>query len=321
MLNRRQLRIKALQALYAHFQSESTDVAKTEKQLISSLDRLYDLYIYQLSFLTAIHRFAEESLEASKNKYIPTPDDLNPNTRFIENKFLHQLDANLDFRRKEDALKINWADAQDIIRKIVHNFRSSKAYVNYMGKEETNYDMDKDIVIALLRNHIINNDVLRSYFEEINSMWSEDFYMSFALVIITIHGYTENTDIAKPLPPLYKGEKEGRFAEDKRFLLDLVRYTIANSDDYDKIIEKKATNWEFDRIATMDLILMRMGMTELFKFPTVPLKVTLNEIIELAKHFSSPRSSIFINGLLDRTIADGLKNKTIVKEGRGLVSQ
>jgi len=321
MLNRRQLRIKALQALYAHFQSESNDLAKTQKQLISSLDRLYDLYIYQMSFLTAIHRFAEESLEASKNKYIPTPEDLDPNTRFIENKFLHQLDANIDFRRKEDALKINWADAQEIIRKIVHDFRSSKAYVNYMSKEANSYDLDKDIVIALLRNHVINNDVLRSYFEEINSMWSEDFYMSFAMVMITIHSFTESDNVAKPLPPLYKGEQVGRYAEDKVFLLDLVRHTIASSDRYDEIIEKKATNWEFDRIATMDLILMRMGMAELFEFPTIPLKVTLNEIIELAKHFSSPRSSIFINGLLDRTIADGLKNKTINKKGRGLVSQ
>ncbi len=321
MLNRRQLRIKVLQALYAHFQSESTDLAKTQNLLISSLDRLYDLYIYQLSFLTAIHRFAEESLETSKNKYIPTPEDLNPNTRFIDNRFIHQLDANSDFRKKEEALKINWADAQEIIRKIVHEFRSSKAYVNYMTKEASSYELDKDIIIALLRNHVINNDVLRSYFEEINSMWSEDFYMSFALVMITIHGFTENTGVGVPLPPLYKGEKIGRYAEDKVFLLDLLRHTISNSDKYDAIIEKKATNWEFDRIATMDLILMRMGMAELFEFPTIPLKVTLNEIIELAKHFSSPRSSVFINGLLDRTIADGLKNKTINKQGRGLVSK
>ncbi len=321
MLNRRQLRIKALQTIYAHFQSESDNLSKTQNQLISNLDRLYDLYIYQLSFLTAIQHFAEESLETSKNKYIPTAEDLNPNHRFVDNKFIRQIDNNTDFRRKEEALKINWADAQEIIRKIVHEFRSSKEYLNYMNKETNNYDADKAIILTLVRNHIINNDVLRSYFEEINSMWSEDFYMSIAMVNITIHGFNINRDSSSPLPPLFKGENSYGRSEDKTFILDLVKYTILNKDKYDAIIDQKATNWEFDRIAVMDLILMRMGMAEIFEFPTIPLKVTLNEMIELAKHFSSPRSSVFINGLLDRTIAEGLKEKTIIKEGRGLIGQ
>jgi N utilization substance protein B len=321
MLNRRQLRIKALQSVYAHFQSESDNLQWTENQLISNLNRLYDLYIYQLSLLTAIHRFAEESLEQSKNKYIPTEEDLNPNTRFIRNKFIEQLNANKDFKRKEEALKINWSGAQEIIRKIVHNFRESKDYATYMKRDKCTYEMDKDIVLMLIRNHLIKNDVLRSYFEEINSMWSEDFYMALALVNLTIHNYYENHNEFTALPPLFKGSEEGQLSEDLLFLKDLVRHTILKKDEYDKIVAEKATNWEFDRIATMDLILMRMGMAEIFEFPTIPLKVTLNEVIELAKHFSSPRSSTFINGLLDRTIADGLKNKTIVKTGRGLVGQ
>ena len=321
MLNRRQLRIKALQSIYAHFQSESDDLLKTEKQMLSNLNRLYDLYIYHLSLLTAIHKFAEESLEASKNKYIPTKEDLNPNTRFVQNKFLQQLNANVDFLRKENQLKINWSGAQEIIRKIVHNFRSSKEFKTYMQRAENSYDFDKEIVLTLIRNHLINNDVLRSYYEEINSMWSEDFYMAFALVNLTIHSATENWPVAEPLPPLFKGTSNTQVSEDKAFIINLLRQTIINKEKYDALIDDKATNWEFERIATMDLILMRMGMAEIFEFPTIPLKVTLNEMIELAKHFSSPRSSTFINGLLDRTIADGLKNKTIVKEGRGLVGQ
>ena len=321
MLNRRQLRIKALQTIYAHFQSENDDLGKTQRQLVSNLDRLYDLYIYQLSLLTAIQHFAEESLESSKNKYIPTAEDLNPNTRFVENRFIKQLEANRDFRRKESALKINWADAKEIIRKIVHEFRSSKEYAKYMNKEKSNYDLDKDIILTLIQNHIVNDDVLRSYFEEINSMWSEDYYMALAMVNISIHSFNANRSEDMKLPSLYKSEDENGNSEDKTFILDLVRNTILNKEKYDEIIERKATNWEFDRIATMDLILMRMGMSEIFEFPTIPLKVTLNEMIELAKHFSSPRSSVFINGLLDRTIAEGLRDGTVVKKGRGLVGQ
>jgi len=319
MLNRRQLRIKALQSIYAHFQSDSDDLVSTEKVLLKNIDRLYDLYIYQLSFLSEIIRFAESSLEASKNKYIPTPDDLNPNTRFIENRFIKALEKNKDFQRKEAALKINWADAQEIIRKIVHDFRSSKKYVEYMNSPHTGFKEDKDILLKLIKHHLIFNDVLRSYFEEIYSMWSEDYYMALALVINTLHDTKPSWGEEDPLPPLFKTDTQTGANEDKKFLIDLVRLTVLNKARFDEIIKNKLHNWEFDRVAVMDLILMRMGMTEIFEMPSIPLKVTLNETIELAKHFSSPRSSVFINGLLDRTIADGLKNKTIVKKGRGLI--
>ncbi len=321
MLNRRQLRIKALQSLYAHFQSGETNLLTTETQLVKNLDKLYDLYIYQLSFLVAIRRFANESLEASKNKYIPTPEDLNPNTRFADNKFLYQIEMNKDFILKEDNLKISWSLVSDTIRNIVHEFRSSKEYAKYMQRNESTYDNDKEIVLILVRNHLIKNDVMRSYFEEINSMWSEDFYMSLAMVNITIHSYTEKTDISQKLPTLFKGESKSKIAEDKDFVINLVREVILNFEKFNEIIENKSNNWEFDRIATMDLILLRMGMAEIFYFDSIPLKVTLNEMIELAKHFSSPRSSVFVNGLLDRTIADGLRTNTIHKKGRGLVGQ
>lgn len=319
MLNRRQLRIKALQSIYAHFQSDSDDLANTEKVLLKNINQLYNLYIYQLSFLTEVVRFAEESLEASKNKYIPTPDDLNPNTRFINNEFIKLLDGNDDFRRKEAALKINWKGAEDIVRKVVHEFRSSKEYVSYMQSETTSFKEDKEILIKLIRNHLIFNDVLRSHFEEIESMWSEDYYMALALVIKTLHDTKPSWNKEKPLPDLFKKDSLTGFNEDKKFLIELVHNTILNKDRFDEIIVGKLHNWEFDRIAVMDLILLRMGMSEIFDMQSIPLKVTLNESIELAKHFSSPRSSVFINGLLDRTISEGLKDKTVVKMGRGLI--
>ena len=319
MLNRRQLRIKALQSIYAHFQSDSDDLAGTEKILLRNVNSLYDLYIYQLSFLSELVRFEEASLEASKNKFIPTPEDLNPNRRFVENRFIRQLDDNKDFRRKEDYLKINWKDAEEIVRKVMQDFRASKEYREYMQSERNSYKDDKEILVKLVRNHLIFNDVLRSYFEEINFMWSEDYYMSLALVIKTLHDTKPSWGVEDPLPSLFKIDAMTGANEDKKFLIDLLRMTVLNKERYDKIIEGKLHNWEFDRVAVMDLILMRMAMTEIFEMPSIPLKVTLNEAIELAKHFSSPRSSVFINGLLDRTIAEGLREKTIVKTGRGLI--
>ena len=319
MLNRRQLRIKALQSIYAHFQSDSDDLVGTEKVLLKNINELYNLYIYQLSFLSEIIRFAESSLEASKNKYIPSADDLNPNTKFVDNAFIKALNTNKDFQRLEAAQKLNWKDAQEIVRKVVHDFRSSKEYVNYMQSENMSFKEDKDILIKLIRNHLIHNDVLRSYFEEIHSMWSEDYYMGLALVIKTLHDTKASWNDEDPLPELFKIDAKTRKNEDKKFLIDLVRTTILNKEKYDEIIVGKLHNWEFDRIAVMDLILLRMGMTEVFEMPSIPLKVTLNESIELAKHFSSPRSSVFINGLLDRTIAEGLKDKTVIKTGRGLI--
>jgi N utilization substance protein B len=319
MLNRRQLRIKALQSIYAHFQSDSDDLVGTEKVLLKNINELYNLYIYQLSFLSEIIRFAESSLEASKNKYIPSADDLNPNTKFVDNAFIKALNTNKDFQRLEAAQKLNWKDAQEIVRKVVHDFRSSKEYVTYMQSENMTFKEDKDILIKLIRNHLIHNDVLRSYFEEIHSMWSEDYYMGLALVIKTLHDTKASWNDEDPLPELFKIDAKTKKNEDRKFLIDLVRTTILNKEKYDEIIVGKLHNWEFDRIAVMDLILLRMGMTEVFEMPSIPLKVTLNESIELAKHFSSPRSSVFINGLLDRTIAEGLKNKTIVKTGRGLI--
>ena len=319
MLNRRQLRIKALQSIYAHFQSDSDDLVTTEKVLLKNIDKLYDLYIYQLSFLKEIIRFAEASLEASKNKYIPTPADLNPDTRFIDNSFIKKLNGNLDFERKEAALKIDWTDAEEIVRKLVHDFRSSDDYKEFMQGPEPNFKEDKEILVKLIRNHLIFNDVMRSYFEEISSMWSEDYYMALSLVIKTLHDTKSSWNEDSPLPKLFKIDSTTKKNEDQKFLIDLVRSTILNREKFDEIIIGKLHNWEFDRIAVMDLILLRMGMTEVFEMPSIPLKVTLNESIELAKHFSSPRSSVFINGLLDRTISEGLKNKTIVKTGRGLI--
>jgi N utilization substance protein B len=216
------------------------------------------------------------------------------------------------------ALKIDWSESEEMIRRIYQDFRDSAEFVEYMNSKTDNLKADREILAKFVQSTIVFSDVLNNYFEEIQSMWSEDFYMALALVINTLTHVDNTWDEFTKLPPLFKTEFDAR-NDDKLFLLDLVRKTVVKTEKYDAIIKEKAQNWEFERIAVIDLILLKMGMVEIFDFPSIPLKVTLNEIIELAKHFSSERSNVFINGLLDRMIAEGLKDGTIQKTGRGLV--
>ncbi len=322
MLNRRQIRIKALQTVYAHFQSGSDDLAATEKTLKMNMDKLYDLYIWQLSFLIEIIDFAEARIEENRNKYLPTEDDIHPNTRFVHNRFIKQLRQNIGFQTNYKRLKINWGGEDELFRKAYNELKDSDYYKAYMNDDYCTYQNDKDIIAEFVRKVMVPNDVLRDFFEEKYFLWSEDYFMALAFVLHTISFFKEEWKPEYGLFPLYKPvEHEDEGDDDEIFLKKLVRTTIIKSDEFDEIIKKKTMNWEFERIATMDLILLRMGMAEIFYFDSIPLKVTLNEIIELAKHFSSPKSKVFINGLLDRTIEEGLKSGTVAKRGRGLIGQ
>ena len=322
MLNRRQIRIKALQALYAHFQSGTDDYISTEKFLKQNMKKLYELYIYQLSLLIEIVDIAEERIEDGKNKYLPTEADLKPSTKFIDNRFIHKLRNNKDYIAQHENFKINWGGEREMLKKILADIRSQSFYTKYLENAEDNFEQDKNIIINIVRKVLINNDNLKDYFEEKYFLWSEDFYMTLSFVLTSLDEIDENWAVEAKLSPLYKNayDTNGR-NEDEDFLFNLCRKCIANVDKYDALIKARAINWEFDRIAAIDLVLMRMGMTEIFEFETIPLKLTLIEIIELAKHFSSAKSNILINGMLDKTIEEGLKIGTIVKKGRGLIGQ
>ncbi len=310
-----------MQSLYSHFQSDSKDLVATEKQLLGNVEGLYDLYLHILSLITEIAEFEGRRLEAAKNKHLPTERDLNPNMRFVNNRVVQMLQDNRELNQHRKRLHINWRDEMDMVRKIFIDFSEGESYKQYMSKDMVTLREEKDILIVLINEHFIYHDLLPSYFEEMESQWSEDYYIALALVINTIKNMNDRWDEFTKLPPLFKPDAPDHVGpnEDRKFMLDLVRKTILQADRFDKMIDEKAVNWEFDRIAVMDLILIRMGLAEIFEFPTIPLKVTLNETIELAKHFSSPKSKVFINGLLDRSIAEGLREKTIKKSGRGLV--
>ena len=319
MLSRRHLRIKVLQACYSFFQSHNDSLESGEKQLIRGMDKLYDLYIYQISFLLEIAGFASNRMEEARHKFFPTPEEVNPNKRFIENRVILQLASNKDYLRKYDALKISWADEQNMILRIYNEIKIDPDYDQYMNSLKNTYKNDKEFLIRIVLNHIAGYDFLRQYYEDKSIFWSdEDFDTSIIMLIKTLKSLEESHSENMALPTLYKAD-EAQQEEDKQFMQKLFRMTILHSDEYAKMIDEQAQNWELDRIAVMDIIIMKMALSEILNFPSIPIKVSMNEYIEISKHYSSDKSKIFINGILDKLITKMKEEGLIKKMGRGLM--
>jgi transcription antitermination protein NusB len=319
MLSRRFLRIKVMQAIYAFQQEGPENINTGEKQLIISLDKLYELFIHQLSFLIELADFARRRMEEGKLKYLPTEEELSPNMRFIENSFLQQLSDNRDYKRKADSYKINWVDEEETLRKCYSQMREHPDYLAYMSLEKVSYADEKNITENIFVKIIAKSELLRSYFEEKSIYWSDDFETSVMMVVKTIKSFREGWDEFTLLPTLLKDENDPGGSEDLRFVKQLYRRTLVHNDDYSKIIAQHADNWDIERIALMDTILIKMAISEFVEFPSIPVKVTLNEYIELSKNYSTPKSKVFINGILDKLIAEFKEEGKIVKSGRGLM--
>jgi len=319
MLNRRHIRIKVLQALYAAIQSNDTDIVTGQKKLITKLDKIYDLTIYQLSVLLEIREFAENKIEEAKKKNFPTPEELNPNTRFIENTFLSQLGENTDFLKKIEKLAINWITEPDMIRKMYLNMIEADFYKTYMAKPQTNYKQDKDFIRDLFAQIVIPSESLHALFAEKDLNWADDYNLSAEVSLMIISSYKMGWDEHKPLPPLFKDDENNLLSQDREFAKDLFKTVIVNDERFDEIMKPKVKNWDMDRLATIDKILIKMALAEVLEMPTIPVKVSLNEYIELSKYFSTPKSKIFINGILDKVVADLKAKGDIKKQGRGLM--
>lgn len=319
MLSRRQLRIKVLQALYAFSQSGDDRINIGEKQMFTSIEKLYDLCFWQLSILEEIVDFAKIRIEESKHKHFPTPEDLNPNTKFVENTFIEKLSANRVYRKIVDKLKINWIDERELIRKIYIQIKNSQEYKLYLDSKEKSYEEDREIIIKLFKKHVTKLDSLESFYEDKCIYWTDDYHTANSLTIKIMNAIEEKSDEFQTLPSILKSQNEPD-NEDKEFVLGLYRKSILNSEKLEKRIAEKAVNWEFDRIAAMDILILKMALTEIIEFSSIPVKVTMNEYIEIAKMYSTPKSSIFVNGILDKLVAEMSRNEEIKKSGRGLIT-
>ena len=315
MLNRRHLRIKVLQILYAFFQSKENDVLKAQNELLLSVERMYDLYLYLLLTFSELKRAAETSNEIKKNKLRPDESDLKPNLKWVENKLVLKIEQTDALNKIANTRKINWSGAenQELFRKMFLQLKESETYFEFMGKGINDFEEDKKFALALFKNEIVNSEFLHHFIEEKSIFWQDDIDLCCSMAIKTLKISTEDTPIS--LLPLYKENDD-----EKDFILNLCRDTITMNDQNEKLIEILAENWELDRIAKMDVLLLKLALTELQTCSNIPTKVTMNEYIEISKFYSTPKSNLFINGILDKAIVLLTKEKKINKIGRGLMS-
>ena len=315
MLNRRYLRVKVLQSLYAFLMTANDNLAEGEKLLLFNFKKLTELSILQLSLLLEIIDFSEKRIEEAKGKFFPTQEELTPNLRFVENRFLKQLRNNRNFQKQMVEFKINWAEEYELIRKLFVQINESKFFQKYLENPIDSYVEDKEIIVKIIKNIFTESELLEEFYEEKSIYWIDDYDTANVLMIKIINLFEENHDEYHLLPTLFKGKDD----DDRLFMIDLFRKTALYSEEFDVMIKKKLTNWDFDRLAYMDILLIKMAICEILHFSSIPVKVTLNEYIEISKFFSTPKSKIFINGILDKLAEDFKKEKLFKKSGRGLM--
>ena len=314
MLNRRHLRIKVLQMLYSYFNDEdSTDISLAEKNLLNSIERIYDLYIYLLLSFPVVREVALNKQDERKKKLRPTKEDLYPNLKFVDNKIISLIIDSVDLSQLSENRKINWDndEKREIYRKIFIEIEKSEVYFEHMNNDEKGFEADRNFLIQLFKAEIANSPLIYDFFEDEDIHWMDDIDLACSMVIKTIKNTKEDTfDIM----PLYKANDD-----EKAFICTLLKETIKKDAENELMIENLVENWEFERIAKMDVLLLKMAITELQCFETIPTKVSINEYIEISKYYSTPKSNVFINGILDKSVNLLSKENKINKSGRGLI--
>jgi N utilization substance protein B len=315
MISRRLLRIKALTALYAFNRREDDDLARAEKELMFSIGKTYDLYHYLLLLLIDIADIASEKIEQALQKNIPTPEDLNPNRRFIDNIVISQLRNNTALNKHINSSKMSWVNYSHIPRLLYSKMIEWEVYLDYMKSDNSNFQSDKKFITRFYNEFICVSEDLLASLEEQSIYWNDD--MGFVIVMIekTIKKLKSDSEEDAPLMPLFKND------EDMEFVKILFRKAIINSKKSSELIDSNTTNWEVDRIALMDILVMQLAVTEVIEFPEIPVKVTLNEYIEMAKYYCTSKSSTFVNGILDNIIKEIREKGLINKSGRGLLGE
>jgi N utilization substance protein B len=303
-----------MQALYAFFHSEDREKAKYEKEMFQSFDKVYDLYLHLLLLLNEIREQGRNLITIRKAKHLPSREDLVPNTKFIDNKIFGMLAVNRQLAAESKKRNITWENDKDIAQKLFTKIIESDLYKTYMANSYGGFKEGKKFISDIYIEIIAQDELLQFYFEEKNIHWADDIDFVNTLVLKTIDYIPESASDNMPLAHLYKDEKE-----DKKFAKELFGEVIQHAEEQDKMIQSKTENWELERIAFMDVLLMKLAITEFLYFPTIPVKVSLNEYIELAKQYSTPKSSVFVNGILDKLLAEFKADGRLQKEGRGLV--
>ena len=313
MLNRRHIRVKVMQTIYAMHQNGSDSLEKEEKFLLFSIENIQDLYLVMLSSLIEIAKKELVFLEKSAEKHLATSEERNPNKKFVNNAIFKMLAENNSLSIALEDRKINnWSLNDDYILLLLAAIKECSLYKKYMSTKTTSFLEDKEFVLAVFSDVIATNYKLYDYLEDNKLTWVDDIPLVNTQIIKQLGALKSANDSFK-VPKLYKD------TEDKEFVSNLFRKTVLNEVDLAKEYLDKTPNWDTERIAEIDTIILKMAICEFLKFPSIPLKVTINEYLEVAKEYSTPKSSIFINGILDNLVKEFQASNKIQKTGRGLM--
>ena len=314
MLNRRHIRVKVMHSLYAYLQSKNDNIPTQEKFLMNSIERIYDLFVLQLQTLVELQERALKHIDLVKNKHLATEEDKNPNERFVNNQVLLSIVESSSLKANIEALKLNnWKEDNEYINILFQEMVESEFYSEYMSKRTGSFDDDKRFIEQLFKEIVAPNEKLYSYYEDKKLTWINDYPAINTSILKLIKSVKPNQN-QLVLPKMYRDDEE-----DPQFALDLFRRTLKYNDELQEEINGKSSNWESDRITLVDSILLKMAICELLHFPSIPVKVTINEYLEIAKEYATPKSSGFINGILDNLIKEYKSQNKLNKSGRGLM--
>ncbi|MBB6237984.1 N utilization substance protein B [Pedobacter sp. AK013] len=294
--------------------ADKKDIKGDLKTLMQSIDSVYEMYIWMLSLMVEVTEFTANDAAERANKFIKTAEDINPNMKLLHNKFSVLLQQNPEYVSAIKKYKVDWGFDPEIRKTVYNSLKASKEYADYLADPNESLESSKDIIKYIFRKIILKNQAILQVFEEKFINWQVDHEVMKGMVAKTLKNFTSEDPFKNKLT-----EISADWIEDSKFVQDLFVHTLQNDAKYQEMIADRTKNWESERIALMDTILMKMAICELLNFPSIPVKVTINEYLELSKDYSTPKSNSFINGILDKILGDLKKNNTIKKIGRGLI--
>lgn len=318
MISRRLLRIKTVKSLYSYFYSKDESLIRSEKELTNSIRKSYELYLMMIALIAEVAEVARERIAIAEVKLVPTNEDLNPNRRFVENRVIAKIEQSATLSDAMTRYRVGWRSEKALIKRLYNDMVADKCYIRYMEAdapedEKAAFTMDKRFVTDFLTRNIEDNEYFEEAIEELSMFWVDDISYSLGLAIRTIGILNEKSEDLD-IMPIYKND------DDKEYVETLFRKAVVNHDEYFGYIDTFTENWDFERIAFMDKLIMLAAITELLQFPTIPVKVTLDEFIEISKYYSTPGSSVFVNGILDKVVISLTEEQKICKTGRGLIN-
>lgn len=307
MINRVLIRIKVVQMVYAYYQSETKDLPKAEKEFFHSIEKACDLYHYLLQLILALTDYASKRIESGRNKYIPSEEEKNPNCRFIENSFVSQLAQNTSLKSYLNNTKMSWTNYEPFLKSTYEAILSSDFYIEYMNAPEVSYQTDQELWRKIFKIVLQRNEELAEVLEEQSIYWNDDLDTIITFVMKTIKRFKPEAGTNQALLPMFKDE------DDRKFASNLFCLTIRKREIYRSLIDEAVKNWDIERLATMDLLILQVALAEIMDIEGIPVNVSLNEYIDIAKTYSNPKSGMFINGTLDHIVTELRKENKLFK--------